>query len=871
MDPTSGLFAGEGHIPLACTPDPQSAAPVEGLSDPCEVDFRYANTVQRIHEDPRVTKPYTDQQWMLIQALGKKVDDDLVKHDVRLSMGGEPTFISIDDMQSAEWNTEADGKHKRQLAGNLLKRLQQTFAPGGMLHYGQGKWYPGEPLPRWQLGVHWRKDGKPIWKDPRWQANDQQNYGYDHLVGHQFLNHLALRLGVKTNHILPAYEDVFYFLWEEGKLPVNVDPLKADLKDPLERQTLTALLEAGLDTPKGYILPLKYHHGWRSSPWQFRRKHLFLIPGNSPIGLRLPLKSIPWQPPAEKDPVYERDLLQELPYLPDYQQELAKKVIGDAPALHSTAPKEDFLADTALCIEAREGQLFLFMPPATHLEHYLELVAAIEATAAELEIPVKLEGYEPPRDPRAEVIKVTPDPGVIEVNIHPALSWDQLADQVTKLYEQAYLSRLGTEKFMLDGKHSGTGGGNHVTVGGATPSDSPLLRRPDLLRSLITYWQHHPGLSYLFSSAFIGPTSQAPRVDEGRDDRLYELEIAFDQIPESGYVPYWLVDRLFRHLLTDITGNTHRSEFCIDKLYSPDSPSGRLGLLELRAFDMPPHARMSLVQMLLVRALIAMFWQKPYRHKLVRWGTELHDRFLLPHYVQEDLRDVVADLNDFGYPFQLNWFDPFFEFRFPLYGRINLRHIELEIRMAIEPWHVLGEEATSTGTARYVDSSLERLQIKISGLTEARYVVTCNGVRVPLRNTGVKGEYVAGVRYRAWQPPSALHPTIGIDSPLVFDIIDTWNGRSIGGCTYHVVHPGGRNYDNFPVNSFAAESRQISRFWDYGHTTGPLEVPPAVKRLSGYLEEGTIPIAMEPLAEEPNNEFPFTLDLRLTWSKKKKK
>jgi uncharacterized protein (DUF2126 family)/transglutaminase-like putative cysteine protease len=886
LDPTSGLLASEGHIPLACTPDPASAAPVTGGTDKCEVGFEFSNTVERLHEDPRVTKPYTDEQWYHIDTLGQYVDQQLCQDDVRLTMGGEPTFVSVDDMEGDEWNTLADGANKRERAQQLTIRLRDVFAKGAMLHYGQGKWYPGEPIPRWQYGIFWRKDGTPIWCNPALLADITADYGHTSKQAQKFIQHLTQRLGIHSRYITTAFEDSFYFLWQEGTIPENIDPLKSNLKDPIERKTLTKLLDTGLNNPAGYALPIKWNwHGqcWKSGPWDFRREAMFLIPGNSPMGMRLPLGSLPWVAPDKRDPQEPQSLFEDLPELKDYHGEVARryshieaKANEHLDLIEQEAGDDDTAIEievphTALCVEAREGRLYLFMPPITLLEHYLELVAAIEATAESLSMPIVLEGYEPPKDYRIERLMVTPDPGVIEVNIHPSETWQELVEKTTILYEQAHQTRLGTEKFMQDGRHTGTGGGNHITMGAQMPTDSPLLRRPDLLRSLITYWQHHPGLSYLFSGMFIGPTSQAPRVDEGRDEKLYELEIAFQQMPEGEVPEPWLVDRLLRHLLTDITGNTHRSEFCIDKLYSPDSSTGRLGILELRAFEMPPHARMSLVQMLLLRSLIAWFWREPYKHDLIRWGTELHDRFMLPHYAREDMKQVVKDLQRAGYAFEVEWLEPFFEFRFPRYGNTLVDGIDMELRFAIEPWHVLGEEVSNAGTARYVDSSVERLQVSVTGFTEGRYVITCNGRRLPLRSTSRKGEFVAGLRYRAWQPPSALHPTIAPHTPLVFDIIDTWNGHSIGGCSYHVAHPGGRSYDDFPVNAYAAETRRMTRFWDYGHTPGTIIRPPVLipsiassgkPQPFGFTISNTAPKPMAPPPEELSEEFPFTLDLR---------
>ncbi|MEQ1593013.1 MAG: transglutaminase family protein [Thiobacillaceae bacterium] len=882
LDPTSGLFAGEGHIPLAATPQPSSAAPIDGMIDECEVEFSFSNSVTRIHQDPRVTLPYSENDWQNILALGHAVDEKLVQQDVRLTHGGEPTFVSIDDMEAPEWNTDALGTHKRERAEVLVRRLKQKLPTGALLHTGQGKWYPGEPLPRWALGLYWRRDGKALWKNDAWLAEAGKDYG--HTVGdaQRFAEAMTPYLGLPSRYVQATYEDALAALLQEAEIPLNLNSARADLDNPSARGQLANKLSRGLNTPTGYVLPLAWRNDtrhWHSALWQTRRDRLYLAPGDSAMGLRLPLSSLPWVAEAQREPWVDVDpfapqaplanfhgevaaryshLEQAAPGHPEVHPQIASAQAGDSVEVE--------VPHTALCVEARGGCLHVFMPPTPTLEQYLEILAVVEACAAKLKQPVVIEGYAPPGDGRIEKLLVTPDPGVIEVNIHPAHNWQQLVDTTTLVYEEARQSRLAAEKFMLDGRHTGTGGGNHVTLGGATPADSPFLRRPDLLASLITYWQHHPALSYLFSGMFIGPTSQAPRVDEGRIERLYELEIAFQQMPQGEVPQPWLVDRLLRNLLTDLTGNTHRSEFCIDKLYSPDSTSGRLGLLEFRAFEMPPHARMSLAQMLLLRALVARFWDKPYRKPLVRWGTLLHDRYMLPHYLWADLKDVIDDLRDAGFAFDLAWYAPFLEFRFPRYGTLQLGDIAIELRTAIEPWHVLGEENTSQGTARYVDSSIERLQVKVTGLTDSRYVLACNGRRVPLCSTGTHGEAVVGVRYRAWQPPSALHPTIGIHSPLVFDLIDTWNGRAIGGCTHRVVHPGGRSYDTFPVNAFEAEARRHTRFQNWGHTPGSLASPqvasPSLSTAAFFYPDGTPPGPMAPPVEEPAGEFPHTLDLR---------
>jgi uncharacterized protein (DUF2126 family)/transglutaminase-like putative cysteine protease len=885
LDPTSGLLAGEGHIPLACTPQPSAAAPIEGLMDEAEVEFHHEMRVTRVHESPRVTKPYTEDQWTDVLALGDQVDAHLVAQDVRLTMGGEPTFVSTQDRDGAEWNTDALGPTKRGLATELVHKLRQQYGQGGFLHFGQGKWYPGEQLPRWALSIYWRADGTPCWQNPAVFADEREPSQYTSADAQRFMHEMTQQLGLSADTVLPGYEDTWYYLWRERRLPVNVDPFDAKLDDEMERNRLRRIFSQGLDHPVGYVLPLQAVEtgnpavsAWETGRWFLREERMYLMPGDSPMGWRLPLDSLPWSAPTDRLHMIEQDpfsphLTARTP-LPTVPITLQSRNKSQALA---AAPVKRFESDpavvrTALCVEVRDphrangpkaevnaekngkpsGVLSVFMPPLARLEDYLALVGAVEATALKLGLKVVMEGYPPPRDPRLKLLQVTPDPGVIEVNIHPAHNWTELVQHTEFLYQAAFETRLSAEKFMTDGRHTGTGGGNHMVMGGATPADSPFLRRPELLASLVLYWHNHPSLSYLFSGMFIGPTSQAPRVDEARNDQVYELEIALREIVRHRQkhgedMPPWTVDRTLRNILIDVTGNTHRSEFCIDKMYSPDSSTGRLGLLELRAFEMPPHARMSIVQQLLLRALVARFWDAPYSAPVTRWGTELHDRFMLPHWIHKDFDDVLTELGDAGFHFDPSWFAPHFEFRFPVVGQVQIDGAVLTLRNALEPWHVMGEESGAGGTARYVDSSLERIEVHVTGMNPSRHTVTVNGTPLPLQPTGVVGEYVASVRYKAWNPPSSLHPSIGVHAPLTVDLVDTWMKRSLGGCQYHVVHPGGRNYDGFPVNAYEAESRRMARFFRMGHTPGAMKHLPTL-----------VPNAQ--LHASP--EFPHTLDLR---------
>ena len=817
LDPTSGLLAGEGHIPLVCTPNASQAAPIGGTVEPAGVEFSHSISVRRLNDPRRTSMPFTEADWLRVRQVGQGIDAELLAQDVRLTMGGEPTYVGIDEPESPQWNIDALGSMKRTRGLALIQCLRKRMAPGALLHYGQGKWYPGEPLPRWALSCYWRADGVPVWKDAKLIAQADHEYKFGATEAFSFMEALALRLQVSLENILPAF-----------------DP-ESESKEPV-----------------GYILPVRRRQPkgqlrWSSQLWFPRPERLVLSKGDSPIGYRIPTVSMPWVAPDELEYEFDAAPFQDRVKLPPrsaLRMELFEidPEADPLPAILPASEKAEVLIRPSLCVQVREGRLHVFLPYAPILADYLDVVSAVEDTCQYLTMPVWVEGYAPDPDPRLRSFSVTPDPGVLEINLPPASNWVELEQIYTVLDEEARHNRLTAEKFQFDGGHISTGGGSHIVIGGATVLDSPILRRPDLLRSMLAFWQNHPALSFLFSGMYVGPTSQCPRVDEARLDTLYELEVSFGQLPSKDCPPY-IVDGLFRNLLADITGNTHRSEFCVDKLFPPRGFGSQLGLLELRAFEMPPHVRMNLLQMLLVRALVCAFWKTPFQGGLIRWGSTLHDRFMLPEFIKRDLSEVLAHLRRSGCNLEEQWFASHLEFRFPKIGSVAAEGVELELRQALEPWNVLAEESVSGGTVRTVDSSLERIQVKLTGITEeSRYIVACNGRRVPLQLNREAGVAVAGVRYRARSLSATLHPTVPVHAPLVFNLIDCWKDRSIGQCAYHVSPPDGSLYAARPVNRAEAEIRCRERFQI---------TYPALSLMS--LPES-----------EVNPILPLTLDLRLS-------
>ncbi|MGE0547767.1 MAG: transglutaminase family protein [Kofleriaceae bacterium] len=822
FDATSGLLCGEGHIPLAATASPASAAPLTGTSDSV-AEVTFSTTIARLGHEVRPTAPYPEAVWSELLAASDRADASLAAAGLEVWIGGEPTFTARDGQSRPEWQTGALGDDKWQRGRQLAAQLRDRLAPGGFVLHRMGKHYPGESLPRWALDVIGHRDTRVLW--PPRTLPDAGTTTSAREVGEAIANALGI-----AGALHPAYEDPWQLLRVEAQLPIEIDPRTAGLDDPEERRRLAAIIDRGVGSVVGWVMPLICDRGnWRSERWTFRRAQLFLVPGTSPIGLRLPLAALgpggpspSWPAATVEDP--RRELSREQQWMR----------AADSP-IDSAAPQLG--VRTALAIEPRDGQLWVFVPPVATFDQHCQLIDSIDRARQITGHQIHLEGYPPPPAPERLRFSVTPDPGVVEVNVSPQASGRASAALHAEVFDAALSCGLTAERYLLDGRAVGSGGGNHVTIGGPTPDRSPWLQRPDLLASLITFIQHHPALSYAMTGMFVGPTSQAPRVDEARHDALDELELALPRLFASP--PAWQIDALLRHLLVDVAGSTHRAEISIDKLLDPQTPHGRQGLVELRAFEMPPHPRMAAAQVVLVRAMLASFAAAPYHHPLVRWGGELHDKFLLGYWMWRDFEDVLGHLARHGIALPVAAFRPFVELRCPIVGTLQVGDAAIEVRNAIEPWHVLGEEVTATGTSRYVDSSMERIELRTFGLDEERYAVSVNGVAVPLRRAGGRDVRVAGVRFRAWCPLHALQPHLGIHHPVRIEVVDTWAKRGVAAAGYHVWHPEGRAFDAPPLTRVEAAARRAQRF--------TIEGPSASPRLRSI---------------SPDPHHPYTLDLR---------
>jgi uncharacterized protein (DUF2126 family)/transglutaminase-like putative cysteine protease len=717
LDATSGMLAAEGHIPLACTATPSSAAPVTGSSAQAGVIFSHEMSVTRIHETPRVGKPYSESAWNAMVKVGRQADAELAARGRQLWQQREHSFVSVDDMDGAEWNSVADSTRKRELASGLLAGLKAAFAPAGLLHVSENvaedNTAANPAAEAWTLSLFWlqqeARGEQLLWPDCSWFA-----------AGALLSPVAGEQRGEQQGEQRCKAADATVF---------------ADLLG----SAVSAL-------PAGRAIPLPEVRGG-------------------------------------------------------------------------------------------EGRLQVVMPALATLEDYLAVLGLVARTAAALQCQPILSGNPPPADDRLAGLRLAALPGAITVQLPAAASWDALVRDTGVLYREARLARLGGEKFVAGGGQLPGSESDILALGGSIT--------PALLGSLMLYWQHHPALSYLFSGARIGPAGYAPRLDEAGEGKLYDFGLALQQ-DENGAPVDARWPSPWSSLLPDpdpdpVPCQSRHAEFALRHAHADASGrmqaggQGQISAIDMRSFATPPHPQMSLLQALLQRTLAARFLARPYLGAPVQWGRALHDKWMLPHFLAEDMREVARDLSGAGYFFDESWFDSFIEWRFPRLGSAAFHGVELSLREALEP---------AGGGA------LQRVELSVRGLTDGRHVVACNGRMLPLHPTGTTGEFVAGVRFLVAPENSAAsarqsQAAAGMrqaSAPLTFDLVDTWNGRAIGGFRYHVRDPGGSVDAHAPVNANAAEARRAARFQPYGHTPGALEVR----------------------AEPRNPAMPLTLDLR--WS-----
>lgn len=795
LDPAAGVFTTEAYVPLACAPDPLRAIQFSGYREDCDEQINEQVQI-RILQSHTPARSDRASMPVILRALGNEVDRTLMESDTELATSMELAFVAAAKGTSAEWTTAAIGADKRRAAEALATGLARRLAPGAAFMESQGEWFAGEGCPRWRLSCLFRDDGKAICESAQLATPNHADANRNTRSEARALAiELLEQLQLGQNWLIPAYEDGLHELASNPGL-LDFAPNPDELNDPFKRQALAERLSSTLGEPVGFVIPLRWDYvqsRWSSGQWRFRRGGLFLTPGSSQMGYRLPLNSLATAESDRFEPHLERSPFEERPADPGIHGETSARHSDYSPPM----PVLDF-ADaidplpapkTALCVELRNGRLSVFIPPLSHLEHFLALTAAIDRAARKLDVAVTLEGYDPAEDYRLRRIVLEPDCGVLRVKLPPARSLGQQYDLLKACYDEAEKLGLHGQRVLSDGSMAAAGGGVSVTVGSDRPADSPFLHRPELLRKLIAYWQRHPSLSYFFADRSIGPGGFAPRPDEGRDDALYELGIALARIPSGKSDHPWIADRLLRHLLADPAGNIHRAEINIDQLYPPHRQSERLGRVMLRCFEMPPSADDAALQAAFIKGVLAMLNGSTDSPELVDWGHSLHDRFMLPYLLWQDMSEILRELNNAGFPFPQGWFREILDANLPVVGDVQIGEIGLQLRLAREPWPLLAEEIVSGNIARFVDSAAQRIQVLVTGLPPDRYVLACNGQHVPLQATPTHGEYVAGVRFKAWNPTSTLHPTRFAVAGLQFDLIDRWNGRAVGSCCYFPAPP----------------------------------------------------------------------------------
>ena len=847
LDPATGLFTAEQHIPLATAADPLRLRPVIGYREACEetVSEHLEVITLRARE---ADGPYSVAEWAAIQETANHVDDRLKHHNIVLTGGTALEFTRPGRKAAPEWRTTGTGPDKLATAERMARRLRDRLLPGGVICTGQGEWFAGEPAPRWRIHCIARRDGTPAWQEPALLNVPGRDDSPGPEAVPTLASGIARRLGLAPEHLLPAHEDQLHALWSHRQA-LDFRPDGSDLATPEARLALARHLDRAHGPPTGFVLPLSRDPGtgtWRSGAWPTRRGTVTLLPGEAPMGFRLPLGALPRSAENRVEPPPARS-----PWDSDAP-------LAAAPGNGDAAAGASVMATTALCVEHRQGSLRVFLPPLANGDDFLHLLDAVESAAAEHGLPVHLEGYRPPNDPRLQCVELEPETGTLRVTVPPVPDWQQECAWLQAVYDEA--DRLGLSAWTGDPDlptPAGQRAGRHL--GGPTPAASPFLRNPGLLRSLLLYWQRHPSLSYLFAGPRIGPDGWAPRLDEVSDSHMRELALALERLPHGDCDRPWLVDRVLSHLVTDPTGDPRGGEFRLHRLYPAGAGNERLGIVELHAFAMAPHAGLAALQSLLLRAIVLRLAEHPESGAPVPRGTALHDRFLLPEVLQRDFDAVLAELAECGVSLDARWFAPWVTWMFPQLADLHAGPVRLRLQPALEPWPVLAEESTGRGSFRFIDPANARFQVHLSGLTPGRHVLLCNGHRVPLQETGRAGEAVAGIRCKMADPPATLYPGVPPVRALVFDLVDTWTGRTLGGCTYELPDTG--TWSPPPLSPATGITTPTPPGSPAEARPAPPGPPPGFCARGRVLPEGSPRTPAVPPGPSASPEAPYLLDL----------